>query len=168
VNIVAVVGNPKRESRTAQAAESIAKAMSGESVEVVELTDFGSSLLDWGARDVTELVRRVGAADVAIFASPTFKATYSGLLKIFLDRFAGSTGLQDVVAIPLMLGAGTTHALAPELHLKPVLVELGATCPTPGLYILDTEVSDSQATVSWIERWGPVVLANVRREVVQS
>ena len=36
--------------------------------------------------------RAVGAADLVVFACPTFKGTYTGLLKLFLDRFrpAGS------------------------------------------------------------------------------
>ena len=42
-----------------------------------------------------------------------------------------------MVAVPLMLGAGPGHALAPDLLLKPVLVELGATTPTKGLYLID-------------------------------
>ena len=40
-----------------------------------------------------------------------------------------------------MLGAGPAHALALELALKPVLTELGATCPTRALYLLDSEAS---------------------------
>ena len=60
----------------------------------------------------------------------SFKATYTGLLKLFLDQVP-SNGLSGVVAVPLMLGAGPGHAMAPELLLKPVLVELGATARRP-------------------------------------
>ena len=48
--------------------------------------------------------RRWVSADLVVVASPTYKATYTGLLKLFLDRFAGGTGLRGV-AVPLMLGA---------------------------------------------------------------
>ena len=37
-----------------------------------------------------------------------------------------------------MLGAGPTHALAPELSLRPVLFEIGASVPTRSLYLLDS------------------------------
>ena len=74
---------------------------------------------------MAELVAEVGAADLVVVASPTYKATYTGLLKLFLDRFS-TDGLRGV-AVPLMLGAGPAHALAPELSLRPVLAEIGGT-----------------------------------------
>jgi FMN reductase len=49
-----------------------------------------------------------------------------------------------------MLGAGPAHALAPELLLKPVLVELGAICPTRGLYLLDTAYTDEATLDPWL------------------
>jgi FMN reductase len=81
------------------------------------------------------------------------------LLKLFLDGFATAEGLAGVVAVPLMLGAGPAHALAPELLLKPVLVELGATCPTPGLYLSDATYADDGRIAAFARRWAPVVAA---------
>lgn len=79
------------------------------------------------------------ACKVAIFASPTYKATYTGVLKLFLDQFP-SGGLSGITAVPLRLGDGPHHAMAPDLLLKPVLVELGAICPIRGLYLLDSKL----------------------------
>jgi FMN reductase len=73
---------------------------------------------------------------MVVVASPTFNATYTGVLKLFLDQIPPD-GLAGVTAFPAMLGAGPAHALAPELLLKPVLVELGAICPAAGLYLID-------------------------------
>ena len=87
--------------------------------------------------------------------APTFKAAYTGLLKLFLDQFAGGTRMQGVVAVPLMLGAGPAHAMAPDLLLKPVLVELGATCHTPGLYLNEKTFEDGVAIKAFADRWGP-------------
>lgn len=70
-------------------------------------------------------------------ASPTFKASFTGLLKLFLDHFSAGE-FRDVPTVALMLGAGQKHALAAEMALKPVLVELGCPCPVPALYLLDT------------------------------
>ena len=66
------------------------------------------------------------------------------MLKLFLDRFA-TDGLRGV-AVPLMLGAGPGHALAPELTLRPVLSEIGATVPVRGLYVLDAAYDDPRRT----------------------
>ena len=94
-----------------------------------------------------------------VFASPTFKATYTGLLKLFLDQFAGGEGLRGVTAVPLMLGAGPAHALAPDIFLKPVLVELGATTPAPGLYQLDSTYTEDGTAEAYAQRWGGALRA---------
>jgi FMN reductase len=154
---VAVVGNPKAASRTRDAAERLAEAL-GLDCEVLEVGSLGAGLLGWGDPGVAAAVERVRAADVVIAASPTFKGTYSGLLKVFLDQFPTATGLAGQVALPLMLGAGPAHALAPELTLKPVLVELGAICPAQGLYQLDSTYTTDDSLARWLERWGRTVL----------
>ena len=158
---VAVVGNPKPASRTADAAQRLATALGADEIELIDLIDLGAGLIGWGDERVAAAVARVQASDLAIFASPTFKATYTGLLKLFLDQFATGTGLEGVVAVPLMLGAGPGHALAPELLLKPVLVELGAITPAPGLYQLDSAYVDDPKLAEYVERWGPVIRAVV-------
>ena len=93
-----------------------------------------------------------------MIASPTYKATYTGLLKLFLDQI-GTGDLAGVVAVPLMLGAGPGHALAPDLLLKPVLVELGATTPTKGLYLLDKSWDAPGPLDDWLVAAGPQVAA---------
>ena len=125
--VAVVVGNPKPGSRTLAAGRYLARQLAGEPDLVIDLADLGAALLDWDDAGVADLVARVGEADLVVVASPTYKGTYTGLLKLFLDRFS-TTGLSGV-AVPLMLGAGPTHALAPELTLRPVLTEIGGTVP---------------------------------------
>src|ERR1700740_3155516 len=109
-----VVGNPKPASRTLSAATYLAEQLTGEPDLVVDLATLGNAVLDWADPTVADLVKQVGAADLVIVASPTYKAAYTGLLKLFLDRFAGGTGLSGL-AVPLMLGGSPAHSLAPEL-----------------------------------------------------
>jgi FMN reductase len=92
-----------------------------------------------------------------VVASPTYKGTYTGLLKLFLDRFA-TDGLRGV-AVPLMLGAGPGHALAPELTLRPVLTEIGGTVPVKGLYVVDSDHDDPDTYAHWLGLARPVVTA---------
>jgi FMN reductase len=167
VSVAVVVGNPKAASRTREAATALAEALTGSAPDVVvDVISLGPGLLGWGDAAVARAVAAVAAADVAVFASPTFKATYSGLLKLFLEQFSTAEGLRDVVAVPLMLGAGPAHAMAPDLLLKPVLVELGATCPTPGLYLLDKTHTSGPALGEFVERWSPVVAAARRTATI--
>ena len=155
--IAVVVGNPKPGSRTLAAARYLTRQLAGEPDLVVDLADLGAALLDWEDPGVADLVRQVGGADLVVVASPTYKATYTGLLKLFLDRFS-TTGLSGV-AIPLMLGAGPTHALAPELTLRPLLTEIGGTVPVRGLYVHDAAYDDPAAYASWLETARPRVQA---------
>lgn len=84
------------------------------------------------------------------------------VLKLFLDQFAGGTGLQNVVAVPLMLGAGPAHAMAPDMFLKHVLVELGAITPAPGLYLIDSTYTTDSVIAEYVSRWGDTIVAAAR------
>lgn len=154
--VAVVVGNPRPGSRTLAAASHLARELTGAEPDlVVDLAAVGAALLDWSDPTVAALVEEVGSAELVVVASPTYKGTYTGLLKLFLDRFA-TDGLRGV-AVPLMLGAGPGHALAPELTLRPVLVEVGASVALPGLYVRDAAHDDPASYAAWLERARPVI-----------
>ncbi|HET9169193.1 MAG TPA: NAD(P)H-dependent oxidoreductase [Actinospica sp.] len=155
-----VVGNPKPASRTFQAAAHLVERLTGAAPELsLDLAAFGSGLLDPSDAEAGAAVEAVRGLDLVVIASPTYKASYTGLLKVFLDRFP-SNGLDGVVAVPLMLGAGPGHQLAPEVFLKPVLAELGALLPTRALYVLDGAHDDPAAYEGWLASARPRVLAS--------
>ena len=156
--VVVVVGNPKPASRTREAGVHLATELAGRAPDrVIELAELGPRLFDWADPEIASLVEEVGAADLVVVASPTYKATYTGLLKLFLDRFAGDTGLRGV-AVPLMLIGSPGHALAGELHLRPLLAELGATT-TRAAYVLDHEHDRPEAYADWLTAVRPSVSA---------
>ena len=158
MSTIAVVGNPKPHSRTRSAAELVVERLTGAPPDrVVDVVELGAGLLGWGDPAVEEAVAALRDAEVAVVASPTYKATYTGLLKLFLDRFAGGTGLRGV-AVPLMLVAHPGHALAGELHLRPLLAELGATT-TRAAYVLDQEHDRAEAYTDWLDAVRPSVTA---------
>ena len=87
MSMAVVVGNPKPASRTFNAAVRIATRLYGRSPEVVvDLVDLGAALL--GAEDeaLVDVVNAVRTADTIVVASPTYKASFTGILKVFLDR----------------------------------------------------------------------------------
>ena len=149
---VIVVGNPKPASRTRRAAELVVERLTGEpATTVIELADLGPALLAWGDLDVAAAKQAVLDADLVVFATPTYKGTYTGLLKLFLDQF-GAGELHGTTAVALMLGGSPHHALAGEHTLKPVLSEIGCSCPTPALYLLDSAWESSPELDSWVDR----------------
>jgi FMN reductase len=161
MSVAVVVGNPKPRSRTWQAAHLVAEKITGSQADLsADLVDLGAALLDWQDQQVAELVAAVAASDLLIVASPTYKATYTGLLKLFLDRIAGGA-LAGVTAVPVMLGGDWRHSLAADMLLKPVLVELGATCPTRGLFLVDSDYAESAALETWLKASTPQLTASL-------
>jgi FMN reductase len=73
--------------------------------------------------------------------------------------------LAGVTVVPLMLGGHWAHALAPELLLKPVLVELGASAPTKGLFLLDSEFTSGKALDGWLVTARPQLDGTLRTSV---
>ena len=152
-----IVGNPKAKSRTLEAGLLVAKKLTGAEPEIVlDLVELGPALLEWGNAKLDAAIETVRGCNVLVVASPTFKATYTGLLKLFLDQIP-SDGLAGITAFPMMLGAGPAHLLAPDLLLKPVLVELGAICPAVGLYLIDKSFAEDPRLDQWIARAKPLL-----------
>jgi len=164
LRIVAVVGNPRAGSRTLGVAQAVAGGIAAwadrrglaATTRVADLAELGPALLDWEDPAVADLVADVLACDVLVVASPTYKAAFTGLLKLFLDRI-GADALARVVTVPVMVAGAPIHQLALEGHLRPVLMELGAACPTPGLFVVESELDDLDGVVDrWLDRstWG--------------
>jgi FMN reductase len=163
LRISIVVGNPKPQSRTLGVATAVADALIGvigapsSDPLVVDLADYAGSLFDPNSDLLGDVSARVAESDLLVVASPTFKATYAGILKAFFDRY-GYRPLQGSVAVPVMTGASSVHALAVEVHLRPLLVELGAVVPTRGLYVTEAELPELETAVSkWASTDAPLV-----------
>jgi FMN reductase len=162
---VVIVGNPKPASRTRVLAEEVAAQVTARAgwtgadgdIDVIDLADHTGGLFDWSSADVATLVERVLAAGLLVVASPTYKATYTGLLKVFLERF-GRDQLAGVPAVAVMTGGRDTHALAVEHALRPLLVEIGASVPTRGLYVVESDLEDPAVPVkAWLDEAGDVL-----------
>jgi FMN reductase len=152
-NVLAVIGNPRPESRTHRLARTlvseVAAALDATVLEEVDLALLGAAVLDWGDAAAGAAVKRVLAADVLVLSSPTYKGSYSGLLKAFLDRVGGGA-LAGAAAIPILLGGAPHHTLAVNVHFAPLLVELGAVVPG-GLFVLEADVDAFPAfAADWV------------------
>ncbi|WP_326628016.1 NAD(P)H-dependent oxidoreductase [Nonomuraea fuscirosea] len=142
------------------AAEPNGAPGAGRSYEVVDLSALGPHLLAPGAHPGVEVaLELVREASVLVVASPTYKGTYTGLLKSFLDRLPPQA-LAGTAALPLLVMGDAKHALAVEVHLRPLLVELGASVPTPGLAFLEADFPRLEEVVAaWTDRIAPQVRA---------
>lgn len=158
MSFTVVVGNPKPESRTLAVAAAGATALAGSlglpaAQHLVDLSVLARRLLlDEPSAAVEDAVQQVLDAQLLLVVSPTFKGTYSGLLKVFLDRLP-YRGLNGATALPLLVMNSPQHALAVDVHLRPLLVELGASVPAPGLALLESELAQLDTVVArWARR----------------
>ncbi len=138
MKVTIVVGNPKAGSRTRHVAEVLAEKLLTPGrfdLEVIDLAEHTAEIFAWPSEEMAALNSRVAESDLILVASPTYKATYTGLLKAFLDRYPAN-GLRGVVAIPVMTGADLGHSMGPDVNLAPLLTELGASVPVRGLYFV--------------------------------
>ncbi len=162
---VVVVGNPKLQSRTRAAVVALAEAVlasagADDGVTVIELSPLVGALFSWSDEAVAEAKREVLTSELLVIASPVYKASYTGLLKAFLDQF-GRDELGAIATVPLMVGASPAHSLAVESQLRPVLVEIGASCPTRGVYVLESEVAELTFD-DWLAVWGAALQGVMR------
>jgi len=168
MSVAVVVGNPKVGSRTLRVALAVADGLDRRVDDlsprvVVDLAEVAAEIFDPGATKVKQWLETVAASDLVIVASPTYKATYTGLLKSFLDRY-GNDALAGTVAVAVMTGAAPVHALAPEVHLRPLLVELGASVPSRALYVIEEQFDDLDAVIGpWAEVAAPLVARALSR-----
>ncbi|THV26479.1 NADPH-dependent FMN reductase [Glycomyces paridis] len=156
LNVTTVVGNPKRLSRTLTTAEALAAAIAAglgtepraESVDLAELYLTGLEPPHGGFE---RLLGQIRSGDVLIVATPVYKGSYTGLLKLFLDQLPPKA-LEGTVTVPVTVAASREHRLLADLHLRPVLAELGAKTPVPSLTLVEGELPELDARLgAWTE-----------------
>ncbi|QJW37893.1 NADPH-dependent FMN reductase [Cellulosimicrobium protaetiae] len=156
--VLAVSGNPRPGSRTLGAAETVARRVATllgvTDVTTIDLATLAGEVLGTEHPAADAARDRLAAATVAVVATPVYKASYTGLLKAFLDLY-GPDGLAGVVVVPLVVSGNPAHALVGEVHLRPVLVELGAVVPTRSLTVTEPQLADLGPVVdTWVAREG--------------
>jgi FMN reductase len=166
LNPIALVGNPRAASRTTALAVTLLKAVLADLGvdEPGEVVDLGALLAEVGAPLGADSALRYPAplaalrsARLAVVATPTYKGSYTGLLKSFLDH-VGAAELSRTVAIPVITVGSPAHTLAADVHLRPLLLELGAITPTQSLVVQEADLADPTSVITaWSERARPVL-----------
>ena len=143
---IVLVGNPRPQSRTRTAAEQAAAWLAPRlgadgPTSTIDLADVASELFAPERPAASAALERVAQAGLLVVATPVYKASYTGLLKAFLDLY-GPAGLAGVRAVPLVVSAAPAHASAGDAHLRPLLVELGAQVPARSVALLESQLAE--------------------------
>ncbi|MGA5821162.1 NADPH-dependent FMN reductase [Kitasatospora sp. NPDC094028] len=88
---------------------------------------------------ISRAAEQVARADGVVLATPTYKASFSGLLKAFLDLLP-QFGFAGKAVLPLATGGSLAHVLVLDYALRPVLQSLGARHVVQGHFLIDKHV----------------------------
>lgn len=139
--IVIVSGSPTLTSRlhgmTRYCAEQLAnRGHDIETIYAAELPPEDLLRANFASPAVQQALALVEKADAVVLASPVYQASYTGLLKTFLD-LVPQKGFRQKIVFPLFVGGTIAHLLAIDYALKPVVAALGGTRMLNGVYGVD-------------------------------
>ncbi|WP_159881656.1 NADPH-dependent FMN reductase [Paenibacillus puerhi] len=143
--IAVISGSPTETSRLNGLLQAVRARIEGEGwdykeIQVRLLPPEDLIYTRFDSPSIVEANRIVAEADAVIVATPIYKASYTGVLKTFLDLIP-QKGLAGKIVLPLALGGTIAHLLAIDYALRPVLSALGSQHIRGGVYALDAQVS---------------------------
>ena len=144
--IVVVSGNPRAGSRTSTLAvavgQAIAARLGSPEPRLIEVGDLGPGLLTPGDEATEAAVAALTEAHLLVVATPTYKGSYTGVLKVLLDQLPAQA-LAGKLAVPVVTAGVAPQAAAAEAILRQLLTELGAIAVRPGLPVVEADLGDS-------------------------
>ncbi|MCA0758106.1 NADPH-dependent FMN reductase [Paenibacillus sp. N4] len=97
----------------------------------------------FGSPAILEANALVEQADAVIIASPVYKASFTGVLKAYIDLLP-QKGLNGKIIAPLFIGGTIAHLLSIDYSLKPVLASMGAKHYVSSVYAVDSQINRTQ------------------------
>jgi FMN reductase len=143
--ITIVNGNPRADSRTGVLATAVARGIAARldapEPRVVDIATLGYRLLVAGDVARRLALTAIEEADVLVVATPTYKGSYTGILKVLLDALPHA-GLTGKSVIPLVTAGSAEQADRAAGKLVDLLSELGASVITPALAVTEAALTD--------------------------
>jgi FMN reductase len=134
---VGISGSPASISRSRLLLAYALARLADAGVETVQIdlhTLPAAPLLGRGSSlEVDRALQAVADAHVVVASTPVYRATYSGLLKVFFDLLP-QDALAGKVAIPIAVGGVPGHQLSLEHGLRPLLASVGAAVVPTGIF----------------------------------
>ncbi|GIE88234.1 NADPH-dependent FMN reductase [Actinoplanes regularis] len=146
--VVVISGHPSPGSSTLQLAtavgERIAASRGDSTFDMVDVAELGPGLLVTGDRATGEALLTVQDATLLIVATPAWRGTFSGALKVLLDQLPANA-LAGVLAVPVVTADVQPQADTAEAFLARLLSELGADVVDFGLTAVGPELAEPVA-----------------------
>jgi FMN reductase len=143
--IVVVSGNPRPGSRTHGLAvavgAAVARRQGAPEPDAIDVGALGTGLLVPDDPATTAAVERIRGADLLVVATPTYKGTFTGVLKVLLDRLPAQA-LAGKTAVPVVTAGIEPQAAGTARYLGDLLRELGAEV-VPGLAVVEAQLPEA-------------------------
>lgn len=137
-DLVALNASPSADSKThALAACAIEIAGGGRLFDLGSL-DAEGLLGRRHTDDVDEAMEEIRLARLLFIATPIYRATYSGLLKVLFDQFE-QRALVDVVCVLAATAGSHHHFLALDTGLRPLVTSLAGISVPTAIYAVSTD-----------------------------
>ena len=149
VIVASINGSPHKPSRTQHLLDELCGAM-GEIIAMelqkIELFDAASDLFSASQRNELspkgqDLLRHAESAEILIFGTPVYHASYTGLLKQFFDFLSEET-MRGRIAVAVANGETPMHGLMLEHHMRPLFSAIGMVATSTMLFATQHEISD--------------------------
>ena len=141
--VIGLSGSPNPSSRSRALLELALTALERQGAGPTRLVDLAKLPADGllarrPDAAVADAIQSVVDAAIVVVSTPIYRATYSGLLKVFFDLLP-QDALARKVAIPIATGGGSGHLLAVDHGLRPLLASVGALVVATGVYGTDAQ-----------------------------
>jgi FMN reductase len=152
---VGLSGSPAAASRSRALLERALALLEGYGAAArrIHLADLPADALLGRREDpaVQSALAAVREARILIVSTPVYRATYSGLLKVFFDLLP-QDALAGKVAVAIATGASPAHFLAVDHGLRPLFASVGAVVVPTGVYGIDAQFRDGVPDAALLER----------------
>ncbi len=158
---VAISGSPRAPSKSKTLAELVlaALARSGCTTQMIDVAELPAEALvaRASAPEVDAAIEAVGAARIVVAASPTYRASYTGVMKAFFDLMPPAH-LAGKICVPVQTGASPAHFLTIEYGMRPLFASLEGAA-IAGVYATDEQFVDGQPSEKLLARISDVARA---------
>jgi FMN reductase len=142
--VIIISGSPSEHTRLNGVLHGVTNQLNGVGItpEIIHVRDLPSEDLLHAKFDSEEILkanRKVEDSNLVMILTPVYKASFSGVLKTYLDLLP-QNGLEGKTILPIAVGGTFGHLLMIDYALKPVLTALGATHILKGVFILDYQI----------------------------
>lgn len=170
--VATVSGSPVPASRTLSLVEYAGRKLMTRGFEVglINVRDLAADALfsaNPRALAVESALATITKADAVVIATPVYNASYTGVLKAFLDLLP-QLGLRGKSVLPLATGGSLAHVLSLDYALRPVLSCLGASHVVSSFFILDEWIGFDDAGMACLVREAEERLNSVIEELADS